>query len=1625
MTRTHRFFALAVLLALTACVASAQVQTGTPPFGSFGGGPDVINLANLNSHITIPVFHKPGRGTNFTYDLSYDSSVWFPSSASGTNTWTPITNWGWGTFSQATAGLVTYTVTPKTCTDRISYYGNYNEYSNWTFIDSLGTAHRTYIRVSDESVAAPPCTSPRPLPYSIGPITLTDGSGYTLSVTADPAATLSTASGTTLYPNLNYSSTGTSTDRNGNQISVSGVVFTDTLGTTALTVAGSGTPSSPITFTYTPPNISSSRCASTNTAGVACYTMNYTNYTIATNFGVSGIGEYKSSAAVPLVTSIVLPDNSQYTFTYEATPGTCTPYSGTTCVTARLSSVMLPTGGTITYSYSGGNNGIYTDGSAATLNRTTPDGTWTYARTQVSGNHWQTKVTTPPDPQNQGSVGDDTLIDFQKDSNTTTPTSNFYETQRVAYQGSSSSGTLLRTTTICYNTNTASCTTTAVSSPITQRTVVDQYGSSGLQCKHNYLYNGVGGLTEQDDYDYGSGAPGALLRRITTTYASLGNITAFRQTVTVYNGAGTQVAQTNYNYDENTAAATSGIAQHTSVTGSRGNLTSVNYPVSGLTAHFTYYDTGSLNTSQDVNGASTTYNYSSTNNAYCQMAFPTSISEPLSLSKSMTWNCTGGVQLTAVDENNQTTTTNFNDPYFWRPASVTDLSGNITSFCYGLISSGTCTVNATQVESTLNFNSSNSTVDKLTTLDGLGRAHVQQTRQSPTATTFDSVETDYDALGRVSRVTLPYSAGAGQTNSSAPATATTYDALYRILSVSDSGNGSASYTYTQNDAYLSLGPAPSGENAKRRQLEYDSLGRLTSVCEITGASGSGNCGQTSAQTGYWTKYVYDPLGNLTGVTQNAQSTGSQQTRSYSFDAMSRLTSETNPENGATTYTFDSATGCTGTSSGDLVKRADAQGNTTCFAYDALHRMTSATYSGPYAGNTPTKNFVYDSATVNGQAMQNAKARLAEAYTGPSTGKITDLGLSYTARGEVSDAYQSTPHSSGYYHLTESYWAHGVPSQLSGNIGLPTISYGVDGEGRPTTTSANSGPNPVTSTSYNLYSSPPQLQVTFGSGDSDTFSYDANTGRMTQYKFTVGNSPQSLTGNLTWNANGSLGQHAITDPFNGANTQTCNYQHDDVSRIAQVDCGSGAWGQSFAYDPFGNITKNVLSGHTGNSFQPTYSSATNKMTALPGFTPTYDSNGNVLNDASHQYTPDAEGRPVTLDTVSLTFDALNRMVEQQTGSSYTQIAYTPTGEKLALMNGQTLQKAFVPLPGGAEAVYTSSGLDHYRHTDWLGSVRLTSTTSRTVSGDTAYAPFGETYAQSGTPDISFTGQNADTSSSLYDFLFREYSNQGRWPAPDPAGLGAVDPSNPQSWNRYSYVLNGPLNLIDPLGLDCVDVVNPDNSISTTCTVNGDDGGDLIPPGGCLDVTLDGFSMGNTCAGGDGSIFRKRRWRWHRGGNTSGSWFSQTKTGCFLKGAAVGAATAVGVGLVAAGAVALGVVSAPVASGALLVAGAVGGTVALYNGYTQASNGNWAGAAYSAGTIAGGVAGGSVVGATVGDAINPPATRGFWSIGRDVKNFFNPRLGSVGKWLGTGPDAAAAAGATGLAGAGAATAAKGGC
>jgi hypothetical protein len=113
--------------------------------------------------------------------------------------------------------------------------------------------------------------------------------------------------------------------------------------------------------------------------------------------------------------------------------------------------------------------------------------------------------------------------------------------------------------------------------------------------------------------------------------------------------------------------------------------------------------------------------------------------------------------------------------------------------------------------------------------------------------------------------------------------------------------------------------------------------------------------------------------------------------------------------------------------------------------------------------------------------------------------------------------------------------------------------------------------------------------------------------------------------------------AITDPFNASNAQTCNYAYDDLTRLKSANCGT-PWSQTFNYDAFGNITK---SGSL--SWQPGYNQSTNRYT-LAGTS--YDADGNLLSDTFSTCAWSAYGRPTTLAGKTITYDALDRMVEKR-------------------------------------------------------------------------------------------------------------------------------------------------------------------------------------------------------------------------------------------------------------------------------------------------------------------------------------------------------------------------------------------
>ncbi len=133
------------------------------------------------------------------------------------------------------------------------HYG-WTYWSTSGYGDQFGVFHSASIYTILYSPAASQCgvTSIR-----TASATATDGSGYTLNANLGNVTVTSRSGRVIVAPITGSAPSGSFTDANGNEITenTSGQFF-DTLSSTTpvLTIAGGGTPSSPMTFTYTAPS---------------------------------------------------------------------------------------------------------------------------------------------------------------------------------------------------------------------------------------------------------------------------------------------------------------------------------------------------------------------------------------------------------------------------------------------------------------------------------------------------------------------------------------------------------------------------------------------------------------------------------------------------------------------------------------------------------------------------------------------------------------------------------------------------------------------------------------------------------------------------------------------------------------------------------------------------------------------------------------------------------------------------------------------------------------------------------------------------------------------------------------------------------------------------------------------------------------------------------------------------------------------------------------------------------------------------------------------------------------------------------------------------------------------------
>jgi RHS repeat-associated protein len=263
----------------------------------------------------------------------------------------------------------------------------------------------------------------------------------------------------------------------------------------------------------------------------------------------------------------------------------------------------------------------------------------------------------------------------------------------------------------------------------------------------------------------------------------------------------------------------------------------------------------------------------------------------------------------------------------------------------------------------------------------------------------------------------------------------------------------------------------------------------------------------------------------------------------------------------------------------------------------------------------------------------------------------------------------------------------------------------------------------------------------------------------------------------------------------------------------------AGGYSYAYDRYGNRLQQNPSSQSGMAPQLMFSTSTNQMV---GNGISYDAAGNMLSDGlNNTYQYDAEGNMISSSGFQFSYDSLNEQIGVSSNefNNASEYVLDPWGKvasvwQVNVFNGNGSQGNFeldgtaywgsTPIDG-----YPPNSTSHFRYRDWLGSLRMETDAQGTVTLNRTNLAFGDSATNTlGSRDVSFDGFAGywdGATSDTNHAPFREYSNlAGRWMSPDPYD-GSYRPMNPQSLNRYSYVLNNPLSFTDQTGLVCSVVV----------------------------------------------------------------------------------------------------------------------------------------------------------------------------------------------------------------------------
>lgn len=317
------------------------------------------------------------------------------------------------------------------------------------------------------------------------------------------------------------------------------------------------------------------------------------------------------------------------------------------------------------------------------------------------------------------------------------------------------------------------------------------------------------------------------------------------------------------------------------------------------------------------------------------------------------------------------------------------------------------------------------------------------------------------------------------------------------------------------------------------------------------------------------------------------------------------------------------------------------------------------------------------------------------------------------------------------------------------------------------------------------------------------------------------------------------EKSTTNPSYTSHIQDLNYSYDENYNIKQISNLASNKSELYEYDRLNRLTEHSIYKGLSPEKTITYiyqnngniasksdlgmyqydNVAKNRLVGTVGLQNSYyqyDRYGNIVSDTINglfvSYTsfnkPEIiEKRTVGKKTLEYGFDNRELASQYFTGQNFEKLSektIKPYSDFEIVYNVETKvidTIHYIGFNGDLVMIYkkgsNNTSSRSYVHLDHLGSIHLLTNNSGSIVAEYSYSPFGERTAHTNSSTSKgFTSHEHLDNFGLINMKGRYYlPSVGRFMSSDPF---IQSPINLQSLNRYSYVMNNPINYSDPSG-----------------------------------------------------------------------------------------------------------------------------------------------------------------------------------------------------------------------------------